>query len=80
VVGRVKSFKLLIAKVADGASLTRAEALTAFDAILSGEVTPAQIGGFLLALRVRRKPLRKSPVQSPPCAPKCCGSLRRKAR
>ena len=52
-IGRVESFKLLITKVADGTSLTRAEALTAFDAILSGEVTPAQIGGFLLALRVR---------------------------
>ena len=46
-------FKPLIAKVATGASLTRAEAETAFDLLLSGEVTPAQTGGFLLALRVR---------------------------
>jgi len=47
------AFKPLIAKIATGASLTRAEAETAFDNILSGEVTPAQMGGFLLALRVR---------------------------
>ena len=47
------SFKPLIAKVAAGAQLTRTEAAGAFDAMLSGEVTPAQMGGFLMALRVR---------------------------
>lgn len=45
--------KALIAKVATGASLTRPEARTAFDVMMSGEATPAQIGGFLMALRVR---------------------------
>jgi anthranilate phosphoribosyltransferase len=49
----MEAFKPLIAKVATGASLTRAEAMTAFDAMLSGEVTPAQMGGFLMALRTR---------------------------
>ena len=49
----MESFKPLIAKVAAGATLSRAEAVTAFDAILSGEVTPSQMGGFLMALRVR---------------------------
>jgi anthranilate phosphoribosyltransferase len=49
----MESFKPLIAKVAAGSQLTRAEAADAFDAILSGEVTPAQLGGFLIALRVR---------------------------
>jgi anthranilate phosphoribosyltransferase len=49
----VESFKPLIAKVAAGATLSQAEAATAFDAILSGEVTPSQMGGFLMALRVR---------------------------
>jgi anthranilate phosphoribosyltransferase len=49
----MESFKPLIAKVAAGATLTRAEAAGAFDAILSGEVTPSQMGGFLMALRVR---------------------------
>ncbi|MGL4441499.1 MAG: anthranilate phosphoribosyltransferase, partial [Bosea sp. (in: a-proteobacteria)] len=42
-----------LAKVATGASLTSAEARDAFDTILSGEVTPAQAAGFLMALRVR---------------------------
>ena len=46
-------FKPLIAKVAAGATLTRAELAAAFDAMLSGEVTPSQMGGFLMALRVR---------------------------
>ncbi len=49
----MESFKPLIAKVAAGASLTRAEAAAAFDEMLSGDVTPAQMGGFLMALRVR---------------------------
>ena len=47
------AFKPLIAKVATGASLTRAEANQAFNDMLSGEVTPSQMGGFLMALRVR---------------------------
>ena len=49
----MESFKPLIAKVAAGAHLTRVEAAAAFDAMLSGDVTPAQMGGFLMALRVR---------------------------
>src|ERR1700722_18082002 len=49
----MEAFKPLIAKVATGAALSRAEAVTAFDAMLSGEVTPAQMGGFLMALRTR---------------------------
>jgi len=49
----MESFKPLIAKVAAGASLSRAEAAAAFDEMLSGDVTPAQMGGFLMALRVR---------------------------
>jgi anthranilate phosphoribosyltransferase len=49
----MEAFKPLIAKVATGATLTRAEAASAFDAMLSGEVTPAQMGGFLMALRTR---------------------------
>jgi anthranilate phosphoribosyltransferase len=49
----MESFKALIAKVATGAALSRAEAAAAFDSMLSGEVTPSQVGGFLMALRVR---------------------------
>jgi anthranilate phosphoribosyltransferase len=49
----MESFKPLLGKVAAGAYLSRAEAAAAFDSILSGEVTPAQLGGFLMGLRVR---------------------------
>ena len=45
--------KPLIAKAANGQALTRAEARDAFDVLMSGEATPSQIGGFLMALRVR---------------------------
>ena len=45
--------KAHIAKVADGRPLAFEEAREAFDIIMSGEATPSQIGGFLMALRVR---------------------------
>ena len=51
------SFKPYLAKVATGASLTREDARAAFDTLLSGEVTPAQAGAFLMALRVRGEAL-----------------------
>lgn len=47
------AFKPLIAKVATGLPLTRAEAEVAFGQILSGASTPAQTAAFLMALRVR---------------------------
>ncbi|MEJ2624820.1 MAG: anthranilate phosphoribosyltransferase [Pseudolabrys sp.] len=46
-------FKALIAKVATGTHLTREEAASAFDRMMSGEATPSQMGGLLMALRVR---------------------------
>ena len=46
-------FKSYIAKVASGQPLTFEEARDAFDVVMSGEATPSQIGGFLMALRVR---------------------------
>ncbi len=46
-------FKTLIAKVASGAQLTRDESAVAFDRMMSGEATPSQMGGLLMALRVR---------------------------
>jgi anthranilate phosphoribosyltransferase len=46
-------FKTLIAKVASGANLSREEAAHAFDRMMSGEATPSQMGGLLMALRVR---------------------------
>lgn len=45
--------KPLIAKVANGESLSRDEACTAFEILMSGEATPSQIAGFVMALRVR---------------------------
>lgn len=55
----MESFKPYLAKVATGASLTREESRAAFDDLLSGEVTPAQSGAFLMALRVRGEALEE---------------------
>ncbi|MEX0406951.1 anthranilate phosphoribosyltransferase [Aquibium sp. LZ166] len=49
----MSDFKPFIAKVASGSALTFDEARAAFDIVMSGEATPAQIGGFLMAMRVR---------------------------
>lgn len=49
----MSDLKTLLAKVATGAHLSEAEAESAFDIIMSGDATPAQMGGFLMALRVR---------------------------
>jgi anthranilate phosphoribosyltransferase len=43
----------LIAKAASGQPLTRDESARAFDRMMSGEATPSQMGGLLMALRVR---------------------------
>ncbi len=45
--------KSIIGKVATGASLSREEAASAFDSMMSGEATPSQMGALLMALRVR---------------------------
>src|SRR3974390_1873714 len=45
--------KARTAKVATGGSLTRAEAASAFDNMMSGEATPSQMGGLLMGLRIR---------------------------
>src|SRR3954465_8239194 len=76
----MESFKPYLAKVATGAALAREEARGAFDDLLSGEVTHAQAGGFLMALRVRGEALdeivgavaamrgRMTRVEAPPAA------------
>ena len=46
-------FKALIGRVAGGAALSVDESRAAFDAMMEGAATPAQMGGFLMALRVR---------------------------
>ncbi|VAV90057.1 Anthranilate phosphoribosyltransferase, partial [hydrothermal vent metagenome] len=45
--------KPLIDKAANGMALSVEEAESAFDVMMSGQATPSQIGGFLMALRVR---------------------------
>jgi anthranilate phosphoribosyltransferase len=50
---KITDLKSLINLVADGVSLSENQAEQAFGIIMSGDATPAQIGGFLMALRVR---------------------------
>ncbi len=47
------AFKSVLARLAAGARLSEAEAGAAIAAMLSGHATPAQMGAFLMALRVR---------------------------
>ena len=49
----MSGLKPYIAKVASRQALTREEASGAFEVLMSGEASMAQIGGFLMALRVR---------------------------
>ena len=49
----MSELKPIIAKAADGKSLTRDEARNAFNIMMSGDATPSQIAGLLMALRVR---------------------------
>ena len=51
--GRMVEIKALIGQIASGAVLSRETAYEAFDSMMSGDVTPAQIGGLLMGLRVR---------------------------
>ncbi len=80
---RLKPF---LARVATGASLSVDEASDAFDIIMSGEATPSQIGGFLMALRVRGETVEEITgatmamrskalmVEAPEGAVDCCGT------
>lgn len=45
--------KSVLARVGNAEPLSEDDAKAAFDIIMSGDATPAQIGGFLMALRVR---------------------------
>jgi anthranilate phosphoribosyltransferase len=46
-------FKTIIARLAEGRPLDAATARAAFETVMSGEATPAQIAAFLMGLRVR---------------------------
>ena len=45
--------QVTLARLLDGQDLARGEAREAMNTIMSGEATPAQIGGFLVALRLK---------------------------
>ena len=49
------NLKPVLARLAEGETLSEAEAEDAFGTIMSGEATPAQIAGLLMAMRVRRE-------------------------
>jgi anthranilate phosphoribosyltransferase len=49
------NLKPVLARVAAGETLDEAEAEAAFSTIMSGEATPAQIAGLVMAMRVRRE-------------------------
>jgi len=51
--GDINDFRGLLAKVGNGQSLTLDEAERAFDIMTSGDATPAQMGAFLMGLKVR---------------------------
>jgi len=51
--GDLTDFKGLLARLAVGETLDEAESESAFDIMMSGDATPSQMGGFLMALRVR---------------------------
>ncbi len=78
--------KGVLARVAAGATLDEAEASAAFEIIMSGDATPAQIGGFLLGLRVRGETVaeiagaarvmraKAASIEAPPGAIDTCGT------
>lgn len=79
-------FKQFIGKAASGQPLTEKEAAEAFDIMMSGKASPGQIGGFLMALRVRGESVdeitgaartmraKATPVEAPEDAIDTCGT------
>jgi anthranilate phosphoribosyltransferase len=51
--GDNNEFRTLLAKVGEGTALSIGEAERAFDIMTSGDATPAQMGAFLMGLKVR---------------------------
>ena len=80
------NLKPFLARLAAGEALSDADAEAAFDIIMSGEATPAQIGALLMAMRVRGETVaeltgavramraRMSAVAAPPDAIDVCGT------
>src|ERR1700738_3120963 len=77
--------KSLLALVVQGRGLSESEAEAAFEIIMSGGATPSQMGGFLMALRVRGETVEEItgaarimrakavPVDAPPGTLDTCG-------
>ena len=84
--GDMPDLKALIGRVAAGHRLTVAEAEKAFDVMMSGNATPSQMGGFLMALRMRGETVdeiagaarvmraKSLKVEAPPGAIDTCGT------
>lgn len=82
----MSTLKPVLARLADGATLSADEAEAAFGIIMSGEATPAQIAGLLMAMRLRRETVaeltgavramraRMATVAAPPDAMDVCGT------
>jgi len=51
--GELNDIKSFIAYVADGNDLTAEQSQSAFDLLMTGEATSAQVAGFLMSLRVK---------------------------
>src|SRR5262245_4675608 len=51
--GDMTQLKALLGVLAEGKTLTTDQAREGFDIMMSGNATPAQMGAFLMALRVR---------------------------
>jgi anthranilate phosphoribosyltransferase len=80
------SLKPALAQLASGATLSADEAEAAFGVIMSGDATPAQIAGLLMAMRVRRETVaeltgavramrsRMAEIAPPPGAIDVCGT------
>ena len=51
----MNNLKPTLARLAAGATLSEGEAEAAFGIVMSGEATPSQIAGLLMAMRVRRE-------------------------
>lgn len=82
----LNDFKALMAVVARGEPLSEGQAERAFEIMMSGDATPAQMGGFLMALRVRGETVaeitgavramrsKMTPIDAPPGAIDTCGT------
>ncbi len=80
------SLKPVLARLAQGGTLSADESEAAFGLIMAGEATPAQIAGLLMAMRVRGETVdeltgavramraRMIPVAAPPGAIDVCGT------